>query len=386
MAFGGRVCLHRIDENNFFSNAQSMNDPFWHAPLRAYIKLCLKFYFKKWQVQGLEHVPYDRPVLFVANHQNAFLDALLVLSPLKRMPWFLARADVFKKDWLKNVLSSMHIMPVYRFRDGFNSLKNNEVIFNKSAEILLQNQSLLMFGEGNHGEQWVLRPLQKGFARIAFATELTAEWSSKLCIIPVGIQYEKREDMRSEVLVSYGKPIEVADFRKTYETHPNDGLTALINATSTQMQQLLVHISPQENYDAIYQELIKERKKPSDLVERLREDKALVDKIKLNKIPQEDVVRIQVKPSKWKWVNPILIYGFINNFLTHRLQKFIITKVKDPQFKPSLYFLIAIFIVPLSMLLQASIIHYIFNDWLITIIYAISVPVSGMAGYQFYKE
>jgi len=385
LAFGGWFYFCRNHEKFTAANSIKMKGPYWHYILRAYVRLCLKLYFRKWQTQGLENVPYNRPVLFVCNHQNAFLDALLVLSPLKRIPWFLARADVFNKEWLSKTLSALHIMPVYRIRDGFNTIKNNEITFNKSAEILLQNQGLLIFVEGNHGEQWMLRPLKKGFARIAFETEISAEWKSKLCIIPVGIQYEKREEMRSRVLVSYGKAIDVAAFQTQYESQPNEGLNALVAEVSQSMQQLLVHITPVEKYDAIHHQLMKNRTIHTDLVEQLKADQDLVTNIKSAEIPDPEIF-ISKKSKTWKWINPILLYGLINNLITYLIQRFLIKKVKDQQFKPSLYFLTAMFILPLSMLLQSGIVHYVFNNGLITVLYALSIPISGILGYQFYKK
>jgi 1-acyl-sn-glycerol-3-phosphate acyltransferase len=385
MAFGRRIYLCRNYEKFTAANSIKMKGPYWHYILRAYVRLCLKLYFRKWQIQGLQNIPYDRPVLFVCNHQNAFLDALLVLSPLKRIPWFLARADVFNKAWLSKTLRALHIMPVYRIRDGFNSIKNNDITFNQSAEILLQNQGLLIFVEGDHGERWMLRPLKKGFARIAFETEISAVWKSNLCIIPVGIQYEKREEMRSRVLVSYGKAIDVAQFQTQYESQPNNALNALVTEVSKSMQQLLVHITPLEKYDAIHYQLMKRRSWHTDLVEQLKADQHLVANIKSVEIPDPEIISLK-KSKTWKWVNPILVYGLINNLITYLIQRLLIKKVKDPQFKPSLNFLAAMFILPLSVLLQSGIVQYVFSNWLITIVYALSIPICGILAYQFYKK
>jgi 1-acyl-sn-glycerol-3-phosphate acyltransferase len=66
--------------------------------LKQYCRLALYFFYRKWQVQGKENIPLG-PVIFVANHQNAFLDAVLVSCSTQRNPWFLTRASVFGKSW-----------------------------------------------------------------------------------------------------------------------------------------------------------------------------------------------------------------------------------------------------------------------------------------------
>lgn len=362
-----------------------MRPALWYTSLKTYVKVSLHFYFRKYQSHGVENVPVNRPVLFVSNHQNAFLDALIILCSLKRSPWYLARADVFKKPLLKKILSALRIMPVYRMRDGFSSVRNNEAIFKNCAEVLAKNESLLMFGEGNHGEEWKLRPLQKGFARIAFATEELTDWKSNLCIVPVGLQYEDRDKMRSRVLVNFGKPITVSAFKENYLQHPNEGLQALINSTAKEMQQLIVHINETDNYTAIEKKLRKERKIYTDLHQQLLADQKLADEIILKKDFQIENQKYSLLVSIIKKVNPIFIYGLLNNIITFSIQKYLGKKVRDTQFKPSLNFLCALFIVPLTMLLQAGIFYWIFPDVLWSALYAVSIPLSGMWGYQLYK-
>src|SRR6186997_2189494 len=55
----------------------------------------LKFYFRKWQVSGLENLPAG-PVIFVPNHRNAFLDAVIVACSSEKNPWFMTRAQSFE--------------------------------------------------------------------------------------------------------------------------------------------------------------------------------------------------------------------------------------------------------------------------------------------------
>ncbi|HMQ01201.1 MAG TPA: lysophospholipid acyltransferase family protein [Cyclobacteriaceae bacterium] len=362
-----------------------MKTPLWYKLLKAYTKICLHLYFRKIGVQGLDNVPENEPVLFVSNHQNAFLDALLVLTPLKRSPWYLARADAFGKPWLKKVLTAFRIMPVYRFRDGFSTLKNNEIIFAKCAELLNRNECLLMFGEGNHGEQWCLRPLQKGFARIAFIAASTSDWQNKLSIVPVGLQYEKREEMQSRVLVSYGKPINVADFKDAYEQHHTEGINALISSTSAAMQKLIVHIAPEEDYDRIANQLHHKRVIHHDLAKQLAADQQLVEEIKkTSSAPSYQINEIK-KNRFWKWFNPVLIYGFLNNLITYLVQQALVKKVRDQQFKPSLYFLAGMLILPLTIIFQSIAFHLITQDWQMSLLYAFSIPLSGILGYRFYK-
>ena len=50
----------------------------WYRGVRLIVRGTLKLYFRKIKVEGLKHIPTTGPVLFTVNHQNAFLDALLL--------------------------------------------------------------------------------------------------------------------------------------------------------------------------------------------------------------------------------------------------------------------------------------------------------------------
>ena len=87
------------------------------------------FYFKRIHVHNVENVPKDKPVLLLANHQNALLDALLIATKCGRFSYFLTRAAVFKKSFIGKILKSLQMLPVYRVRDGWSTISNNNAIF-----------------------------------------------------------------------------------------------------------------------------------------------------------------------------------------------------------------------------------------------------------------
>ncbi len=68
--------------------------------LKQYCRMALWYYFRSWQIAGADRIP-EGPVLFVANHQNAFLDAILIVCSSSRNPWFLTRAGVFANAFAK---------------------------------------------------------------------------------------------------------------------------------------------------------------------------------------------------------------------------------------------------------------------------------------------
>ena len=91
---------------------------YWYAGVRRFVSWGLQNYFGKIEVHGESQVPASGAVLFTVNHQNAFLDALLIATTNKRYTHFLVRADVFKFSWARRFFRTLNMLPIYRWRDG----------------------------------------------------------------------------------------------------------------------------------------------------------------------------------------------------------------------------------------------------------------------------
>ncbi|HOW31024.1 MAG TPA: 1-acyl-sn-glycerol-3-phosphate acyltransferase, partial [Bacteroidales bacterium] len=154
-----------------------MNETRIYRPSIGYYLLYFYSYlyyhiFYRWvTINGRENIPHNTPIIFAANHQNALMDALAMLYARKGKVVFLARADIFKSKFVASLLHFLKIMPVYRMRDGYEALGQNEETFDNAANVLKHNTPIAMLPEGNHAGFKRLRPLKKGICRIAFMAE-----------------------------------------------------------------------------------------------------------------------------------------------------------------------------------------------------------------------
>lgn len=183
----------------------------WYLFLRTYVWLGLHVYFKRILVKGRKNIP-EGPVIFAANHQNAFLDALLIVCFNRHTTHFLSRADIFKKPFTRWLLSTLNMFPIYRIRDGWKSLASNKTTFDYCHALFLRNEAVVIFPEGNHGERRNLRPLSKGFTRVA-SESLQRQPGMKIHIVPVGLNYSDHQAFRSSVCVLFGTPILANQYR-----------------------------------------------------------------------------------------------------------------------------------------------------------------------------
>lgn len=207
--------------------------------LRLLVKIALKGYFKKIIVDGKENIPKNVPVILVANHQNALIDPLLLATHTKLNPHFLTRASVFKKSLAAKALDYIRMLPVYRVRDGFSTIQQNQQIFDKTYEILKKNGTVIIFAEGSHSLIRNLRPLSKGFTRMAFGLKEKYPETQPV-ILPVALDYSAHKRSGSRARLTFGKTIPV--------DMPSSKSGLLTKSVERAVKELVVEI-PEETYE-----------------------------------------------------------------------------------------------------------------------------------------
>ena len=215
-----------------------------------YVYLSHKLFYKRIIVKGLENVPMNSPVILAPNHQNAFMDALLIACTVSGQTVFMARADVFQNKWLAKIFRFLKIMPVYRMRDGFENLDKNNALFEEAIDVLENKKKLCLMPEGTHGDKHILKPLVKGIFRIALsAAEKFPELSH--VIVPIGIEYSNYSAFRSQVVIQFGKPIQVNSYSGIYKSNPPKAINLLRDQLSLEMKKLMIHIDCIDLYETV---------------------------------------------------------------------------------------------------------------------------------------
>lgn len=214
--------------------------------LRLQVKISLKGYFKKIIIVGAENIPKKTPILLVANHQNALIDPLLLATHTSLKPYFLTRASVFKKSFVAKMLNFIQMLPVYRVRDGFSTIQQNQGTFDQTYEVLRKNGSVIIFAEGSHSLIRNLRPLSKGFTRIAFGLKEKYPEVTPV-ILPVALDYSAHKRSGSIARVTIGKVIPV--------DMPAAKSGLLTKSVQKALTELVVEI-PEDGYEQHLERLI----------------------------------------------------------------------------------------------------------------------------------
>lgn len=167
----------------------------------AFLRFCLKIFYRRIEVLGLERVPSDASV-FAVNHPNGLLDPLFVLCFAPARVSFLAKAPLFGYPIIGWFVRTFDAIPVYRKQD--NVAGTNAETFARSRDVLKSGGSIAVFPEGTTHDDPQLRELKTGAARIALGAHV-----EQLSVVPTGIYYTAKHTFRSSALVLFGDAIPV---------------------------------------------------------------------------------------------------------------------------------------------------------------------------------
>jgi len=233
------------------SKKKIQDKSFGYELVKSIVQFLYPKFFRQTEIRGLENVPDNEPLIFAGNHQNGVMDPLAIILYQKEPIVYMGRADIFQTALNRVLLRFIKVTPVYRIRDGFENLSKNDQQIKEAIDVLLDCKRLGVMPEGNHGEQHKLRPLVKGLFRIGYQAEMMLENKAHVKIIPVGIDYSFYQHAGSDLVLTYGKPIEVRDFIPVYLENPAVGLNVLRAELATALSGLMLDIRSQD-YDRTY--------------------------------------------------------------------------------------------------------------------------------------
>jgi 1-acyl-sn-glycerol-3-phosphate acyltransferase len=393
---------------------------------RTYVRLGFWLTHKKIVVIGRHSIPKGKPIIFAPNHQNALMDPLaLACTNLHQSVW-LARADIFKSKTASVILKYLKLLPVYRIRDGKDNLSNNEEIFAQVIQLLENKQTIALFPEAAHSGKRQMLPHKKAIPRIALEAEAKNDFKLDLQIIPVGITYSHYWNFNRSLIVQYGKPIEISQFREEYLENPQKTMLDLRDEIHRRLCPLILQIDSEIHYPE-YEEIrqlvgkaySKKRffcKNPS--LQLFYAEKELISKLEqledlqpedfnnlitetrqyFSELIKDDISDDQIEnagKANWNKVFlsftaailtlPIFIFGFIFNAIPFIIPQTILRrKVKDITFLSSFNFVIGLIAFPVCYLIAAYILFVWMNSIQVALISLIAMPFVGKMAYQLF--
>lgn len=395
-----------------FENVDRFNIHFYIQ--MHYLRFALKHvFYRKVYVKGLENIPKKgEPVFVISNHQNGMMDPINILCmfPDKRLPVFIARGDIFKKDAIAKILRYFRIMPTFRTRDGGRSdILQNNVTFSIAGKILQRGGTMIMFPEAGHQHGRYLSTFKKGFPRICFAAEEEADYNLNLKILPMNLHYSDYFTIGEKVLLTIGEPFTIKEFFEQYKTEPNNAFVAMNEKARERVKAMSIDIKDPELYDEFdllrtmvstnrvkmsgkkvdFPELYLEEKRVIDDLDAMREQepekfddlmqktKDYMGKIRELKLPDWVVGEKITFPNivlcflLGVLVAPFAIFGFINNAIPFFSCNILIDKVKDPMLHSSVRFGVGFFLFPVYYLILLGVVWGVSHSFWFALAYVL---------------
>ncbi len=312
--------------------------------LWVWCKIGVNLYFNRIEVNGFENLPKDGAIIYAPNHQNAFLDAIIIAVLSREPVSFFTRADVFRPPFLW-LLDALNMLPILRRKDGFSKAAQNEQIFAASVNLLLEGKPLMIFPEAYHGYPYFLRTLSKGTARVALQAQMKSD--RPIYIVPVGLNFFRRHRPRFKLIVNYGKAINIQNFLAYYKEHKGRTLTAVRDKMTKELKYQMVIPENDEQYDQRIKVFTRSHERL--IFKKLRERATELDFEK-----DEAYFFLKLFLGFLTIVNypPIFMAGYVLKF------------IKDPVFGGSIKFAVAIFLVPVWYLACFLVLKLFFTLWL----------------------
>jgi len=417
--------LIKLEINRYFNNKISISLPvirqimFFKFLTFILPPFTFRVFFRRVFYSNLKKVPLEKPLLFAGNHQNSFMDGILVGSYLTQPINFLMRADMFKNPVARFCLKELNVSPVYRIEEGLENVHKNSETFKYIYDILKKNGNYVVFAEGICVQEKRLQKLRKGTARMAFGAE--EAFGLDVHIVPVGVNYTYPASFRKEVLINFDEAFSVKGLKELYTTQPAKALLAFNRKIEEGLLRQVIIVEDRDNDWLAEHLLVMGRndfilpffKWKFDSDERRQMEKKICDKINhLAVTSRENLDAIKEKVKKYtellkkhnlkddniarkldygflRYISvilgfPVFIAGYLVNLIPYIIPPLICNNlIKDKRFYSSVYIGVgtSLYLVYFPVVL---IISLIFLGWW-GILAAIMVPVTGYL-VLYYKE
>ena len=397
--------------------------------LRFLFRITNKFYFKNLQINGLENIPKNGPVFLAANHPSAFMDPMVIVTITKRSLFMLAKGVLFQNQFLKWLLPHLNIIPIYRSHETPELTNKNKEVFSKCYMHFAKGGAILAFPEGISLTERKIKKIQSGAARICLGAEAENNFSLDVKIVTIGLNFSNPHKFQSDLYINIDKPINVSDYYDQYKQDSFKAAHALTDAIRDRLEAQVIAIQDSEmdklvsNIEIIFKAQILEdlghspkimahdfntTRQISDSVHYfLEKDPQRVENLKnkistyLNKLENLSLDDKLIKGvEKTKPIfdtilsiffltlgSPFFIYGFVNNFLPFRIPFWCARSFsKRPEFHGSIAYSMGTFTFLLFYTLQILLINKLTHDWIYVLAYGLSLPISGLFAFYYYKK
>lgn len=406
----------------------------FYNSVKLILRISINLFFDEVEIHNLKNVPEEGPILIAANHPSSIMDALVLGVKTPRKIHYIGHSGLFSNPISKKFLYAMGIIPVYRRFDNPDKMNKNDDMFRAAYTILEEGKCIGIFPEGTSQTDRKVLKLKTGTARIALGAERQNDFKLGVTIIPLGLYFTARHRFRSNVLLNFGKPIIVSEFKETYLTDEYEGVHRLTDKISIELGKLTLNIQKDEfndfvtDLEKIYRAPLKDKlekdeilisddevfkemfltkhlaeavsyymendpEKATALLHDVKYYRMKIDRLNLHdSLLQTDITESKVTKRSWKMVMwsiiglPLWIAGVITNYPPYRFAEFVGKKIGYDQTKTSSALMIGGGIGFLAYYFLETLLIWNLFDPMIGVAFMTSLPFLGFGALAYRKK
>ncbi len=406
--------------------------PLLYRLIRVIVKIAMAIFFQRIELRNGENVPARGPVVFVANHPNSIMDALVMGAVTRRKVNYIGHAGLFSNKLKSWFLRSCGVIPVYRREDAPDKMEQNIAAFEACFQALEKGETIGIFPEGTSDMLRKVKRVKTGAARIVLEAERRNHYQLGVTVLPIGLYFFSRSRFRSKVLVNVGKPIDLAPFFEINERDNPAAVQQLTAEIQRHLERLTVNIQHEEldqfvrDIEWLYRDELKAETFPdvrsqksattdfiltqkiAECVEyyfmhqprRVRDmqEKISAYKRKLNRLHLKDAM-LKEKQNFWQLFReslvtlvkalvglPFAVYGVVNNFIPYLIAENLAKKFIDERTKIlSALFIGGGLVFIFFYAVQVFAVWY-FKGPLWSSLYLLTLPIAGLFALAYIKD
>jgi 1-acyl-sn-glycerol-3-phosphate acyltransferase len=189
-----------------------------YKKLQNWSRFIIKYLGCKLDVEGIENIPDEGPILFVSNHQGT-LDPALIIAAVPRTMSFISK----KKNEKRLVFGSWAItIDVIHFDQE--TREGNVYMLREAARRLKSGDSLLIFPEGTRSRGNSMNQFKAGAIQPAYL--------SKATIVPITLNnayiINDKKNKNKNLKITFGEPKSYEDYKQYSYEEMSDILYSVI--------------------------------------------------------------------------------------------------------------------------------------------------------------
>jgi 1-acyl-sn-glycerol-3-phosphate acyltransferase len=204
------------------------------------VRRILRLYYPRIEVEGRKRLPASGAVLFVANHPNSLLDPALIGFATQRPVHFFAKAPLFDVPLFGALMRALGMVPAYRGQDDKAQVRKNLETLELGAAYLQRGEAVGIFPEGKSHDREGVEQVRSGAARIACQA---VQGGASIKVVPLGLNYERKDRFRSAVWVRVGEPIDANAWLRARSEEEKKAMRAPTEEIDLRLRHLVVHLN-----------------------------------------------------------------------------------------------------------------------------------------------